>query len=75
MTQSTDSAVLAAWLEAEDTQGLRNDHALLVVVWWWDTLENLQALHGGSTAGGLVWDHTTDSAPEHLGWRTVVPWT
>ena len=75
VAETTKSAVLAAWLEAQNTQSLWDDHALLVVIWRRDTLECLQTLHGGSTAGSLVWDHTTDGAPEHLGWRTVVPWT
>lgn len=75
VTESADGAVLAARLETEDTESLRDDHALLVVVWGWDTLEGLKTLHGGGAAGGLVRNHATDSAPEHLGWRTVMPWT
>lgn len=75
MTESADSAVLAAGLEAEDTESLGNDHALLVVVWGRDTLEGLQALKSGGAASGLVRNHATDGAPEHLGGRTVMPWT
>jgi hypothetical protein len=73
--ETADGAVLAAGLEAEDTEGLGNDHALLVVVGRGDTLEGLQAVHGSVTTLGLVRDHATDGAPEHLGRRTVVPWT
>lgn len=75
VSETADSAELAAGLEAEHTEGLWDDHALLVVVWWWDTLEGLQALHGLSTTLGLVWDHATDGAPEHLGWGSEVPWS
>lgn len=40
-----------------------------------NALEGLQAVHGGVTTLGLVRDHATDGAPEHLGRRTVVPGT
>lgn len=73
--ETADGAVLAAGLEAEDTEGLGDDHALLVVVGRRDTLEGLQAVHGSGTTLSLVRDHATDGAPEHLGRRTVVPWT
>jgi hypothetical protein len=73
--ETADGAVLAAGLEAKDTESLGDDHALLVVVGRGDTLEGLEAVHGGVTTLGLVRDHATDGAPEHLGRRTVVPWT
>lgn len=75
VTQTTNGAVLAAWLEAEHTESLWDDHALLVVVWWWDTLEGLQALESLCAALGLVRDHATHCAPEHLGGCAVVPWS
>lgn len=40
-----------------------------------NALEGLQAVHGGVATLGLVRDHATDGAPEHLGRRTVVPGT
>jgi hypothetical protein len=73
--ETADGAVLAAGLETEDTEGLGDDHALLVVVGRGDALEGLEAVHGSVTTLGLVRDHATDGAPEHLGRRTVVPWT
>jgi hypothetical protein len=73
--ETADGAVLAAGLETEDTESLGDDHALLVVVGRGDTLEGLQAVHGSVTTLGLVRNHATDGAPEHLGRRTVVPWT
>ena len=75
VAESADGAVLAAGLEAEDTEGLGNDHALLVVVRRRNTIEGLQALQSGGTTGSLVRDHTTDGAPEHLGGSAVVPGT
>ena len=75
VAESADGAVLAAGLKTEDTESLRDDHALLVVVRGRNTLEGLQALHGGGTTGGLVRDHAPDGAPEHLGGSTVVPGT
>jgi hypothetical protein len=67
VAETTDGAVLAAGLQPQDTEGLGNDNALLLVVGRGDTLEGLETLHGGGTAGSLVRDHATDSAPEHLG--------
>jgi hypothetical protein len=75
VTESADGAVLAAGLEAEDTEGLGDDHALLVVVRGRNTIEGLQALQSGGTTGSLVRDHTTDGAPEHLGGSAVMPGT
>lgn len=75
MGEAADSAVLASWLESENAKGLRNDHALDLVVWGWDTLEDLESLHGGGTTGGLVWDHTTDGLVEDAGWSAEMEWT
>ena len=66
VTETTDSAVLAARLEPQYPQGLGNNDALLLVVGVGDTLEGLQALHGGDTAGSLVGNHAADGSPEHL---------
>lgn len=67
MSETTDGAVLAAGLQPQDTEGLGNDDALLLVVGGGDTLEGLKTLHSSVTAGSLVRDHATDGAPEHLG--------
>jgi hypothetical protein len=67
MTKTADSAVLASRLQPQNTEGLRNDHALLAVIWGRDTLKDLEALEGGGTAGSLVGDHATDGSPEDLG--------
>lgn len=67
VSETTDSAVLAAGLQPEYPQSLGNNDALLLVVGSGNTLEGLQALHGGVTASGLVGNHAADGAPEHLG--------
>lgn len=64
VAQTADSAVLAAGLQAKDAQSLGNNHLLLGVVGRGNTLEDLEALHGGSTAGGLVGHHATDCLVE-----------
>lgn len=75
MGEAADSAVLASWLESENAEGLRDNHALDLVVWGWDTLEDLESLQGGGTTGGLVWDHTTDGLVEDAGWGAEMEWT
>lgn len=70
-----DSAVLATRLESQDTKGGGNDHTLLTVVWWRNTLEKLEALESSGTTGGLVGDHPTDGLEENLRWCTVVEGT
>ena len=75
MAETTDSAVLASGLEPQDTEGLGNDDALLLVVRGRDTLEGLKTLHSGVAAGSLVRDHATDGAPEHLGGSAEVEGT
>jgi hypothetical protein len=67
VAESADGAVLAAGAETENAQSLGNDDTLLLVVGRGNTLEDLQALHGGGTTGGLVGDHTTDGLVEDAG--------
>jgi hypothetical protein len=67
VAETADGAVLAAGLQAENTEGLGDDHLLLLVVGGRDTLEDLEALKSGGTTGGLVGDHATDSLVEDSG--------
>jgi hypothetical protein len=46
---------------------LRHDHSLFLVVWGWDSLEDLQSVHGGGASGSLVWDHASDGLVEDTG--------
>ena len=64
VAETANGAVLAAGPQTEDTEGLGNDNALLLVIGRGDTLEDLQALHSSSTAGGLVGNHAADSLVE-----------
>ena len=71
-SQIAEDAELSLWLQAESLGGLRDSHLLLLVIRSWDTVEDLQALEGGLTSGGLVWEHTTNSSPEHHRRSSVV---
>lgn len=53
-TTNLEGAELASGLEAEDTEGGGNDELLLAVVRRGHTLEELQALKGGGSTGGLI---------------------
>jgi len=65
--ETTDGAVLAAGLQSQDTEGLGNNHLLLLVVRGRDTLEDLESLESGGTASGLVGNHATDGLVEDPG--------
>lgn len=65
--EAADGAVLAAGLQSQDTEGLGNNHLLLLVVRGRDTLEDLESLESGGTAGGLVGNHATDGLVEDPG--------
>lgn len=64
VAQTTDSAVLAAGLQPQNAESLGNHHLLDLVVGRGDTLEDLEALKGGGTTGGLVGDHAADGLVE-----------
>ena len=64
VAETANSAVLAAGLQAEHTQRLRNDNTLLLVVRRGNALKHLEALQGGSTASGLVRDHASNGLVE-----------
>ena len=74
MAQSTNSAVLAAGLQSQYSQSLGDNDTLGLVIWWWDTLENLKSLHSSGTPGGLVRDHAADSLVEDSRWGTEMEW-
>lgn len=67
MAQTANGAELAAGLQAQDTQGLGNDHLLLLVIRGRHTLENLEALQSRGTTGGLVGNHAADGLVEDAG--------
>lgn len=67
-----DSAVLAARLQAKNTESFGNDHALLAIVWGRDTLEELKTFKGSGTTSSLVGDHAANGAEENLGRGAVM---
>jgi len=75
MAETAHSAVLASGLEPKNTEGLRNNHLLLLVVRRRNALEDLEALKGGSAASGLMGDHATDSLVEDTGGSAEVEGT
>ena len=65
-------AVLATRLQSEDTQSLRDNHPLLLIVRRGNTLKELETLQSSSTASSLVGDHTANGPVENLGGCAVV---
>lgn len=72
VAQDGDTAV---GRKLEGAESLRNNNALNLVIRRRDTLENLQVSQSGGTTSGLVRQHATDGAPEHLGWGAEVEGT
>lgn len=70
--QSLDCAELPARLESQDPQCLGNYHALLAIVWWGDTLIQLQTLKSSCATGSLVGSHSTDGSEEDFGRGAVM---
>lgn len=67
-----DCAVLAARLQSQDSQSLRDNHSLLAVVRGGNTLVEFEALESCRTACSLVRDHAADGPVEDLRGRAVV---
>lgn len=70
VAQTSNGAVLAAGLQSEDTESLWDNHLLLLVVRRRNALEDLETLHGGSTAGSLVRNHAANGLVENAGRST-----
>lgn len=73
--KTTDGTETTTRLQTEDTEGSRDNHALGHVELVWDSLEHLQALHGSSTTGGLVGEHTAGDTEEDAAGCTVMEGT
>lgn len=71
-TAYLDSAVFAARLQSQNTEGLWHNHALRPVVGRGDTLEELETFKSSRATGSLVGDHTADGPVENLGGCAVV---
>lgn len=65
MCNTTNLAIFTVRTQAQDFHGEWNADTLLLVVRWWNALEDLQASQGDFTASSSVWNHSTDSFPEH----------
>jgi hypothetical protein len=62
-----DSAIFATRLQPQYSQSLRDNHFLLPIVWWWDTLEKLEAFKSSNASGALVRRHAADRPVKNLG--------
>jgi hypothetical protein len=65
LRKSSEDGVFAVWLETENSESLRDNNSLELIVGWWDTFEDLKSLEGSSTTGSLVWEHASDCSPEN----------
>ena len=58
---SSHGAVLPSRFQSQHPQGLRNNHPLLLVVWWRDTIKDLQSLQCCFAAFRFARDHSSNS--------------
>lgn len=70
--QALQGAEAATRLQADNTQGSRDNHALHGGVRLGDSLKDLHTLQSSSTTGSLVGEHTANSAPENFARGTEV---
>merc|ERR1719453_663703 len=54
-SEITKNAGVSVGFHSKNFESLWDNHSLLLVVWEWDTLENLQSVKGGLSSGGFVW--------------------
>lgn len=66
---------LSEAVEHDGSDGVGNDDLLLSGEWMWASLEDFKSAQGGSSSGGLVWEHTSNSSPDELSRSFVVPRT
>lgn len=64
----TENAEFSMSLKSDKLEGLWDDHSLLLVIWEWDSLENLELLESSLSLWSLMWGHSSDSSPEDSGW-------
>merc|ERR1711981_429133 len=70
--QTAENAECTSGAKTEYTEGVRDDHALSLVIRRRDTLEDLKTGKSLLTTNSLVGNHTANSAPEDLGGRSQV---
>lgn len=61
---SANGAVLSAGLESQNSEGLGDDHSLLLVVRRGNALKDLESLESGLASGSLVGNHTSNGLVE-----------
>ena len=65
MAQSTNGTIFPPRLQPKHPKCLWYDHALLLVIWGRDTLEDFQTLHCCCTTSSFVWNHSSNSLVEN----------
>lgn len=58
MCDAANLAVLAIWTQAQNLHGEWDAHALLLVVGWWNSFEDLQSIEGDFATASSVWNHS-----------------
>jgi len=61
----SEFAVISVGFHSQHSEGLRDDHSLLVVVRVGNTFEDLHLCESGGTTGALVGEHSSHDFPEH----------
>ena len=64
--KTSENGEFAVRLETKDSQSLRDDDSLDLVVGVGNSLDDLDSAEGVSTTDGLVWEHASDRSPENL---------
>jgi hypothetical protein len=75
VAQSSDSTVFSSGLQPQYPERLGNNHSLLLVVGWRDSLEDLESLQSRRASSSLVWNHATDGLVENSGGSTEMEGT
>ena len=70
-----DGAIFPAGFQSQHPEGLGNDHPLLAVVGWRNTLKELQPLERGGTPGGFVGYHAANGTEKNFRRSAVVEGT
>ena len=64
--------VLSSWLQPQHPQRIRYNHPLLLIIWWRNSLEKLEAFESCSTPSCLMRDHASDRPVKNLGWCAMM---
>jgi len=72
LSEVSVNAEVSVSLHSDNLKGLWDNHSLLLVIWRWDSFEDLDVLKSSLTLWGLVREHSSDGSPEHSRWGSVM---